>query len=269
MNTGSPAIPLVHFIEWKKISDVDIPRTLNEFAEQGVTQLVAHPCWATREEAEPGYLQRLQTQFQARALTTPAAHALWGSGNDIGCSDPDLWRRAVTHHATFLRQLAEWGTVTYTMHLGLNGTGPEAWEPIQRALDRLLPIAAQTGITLCLENGNEPSTELLCLRNLVAGIRHPQLAICFDTGHAHCYNHEGILYWLELFEPYIQTCHWHDNDGNHDDHRPPGCGTIDWTTVLPRLRSAPQLRHVETESGDWQIKDWLTFRHYWDTMPPA
>lgn len=260
-------LPLVHFIEWKNIPDAEIPRRLDEWAAAGVTRLVAHPLWALREAAVPGYLRRLQAQLQARRLQTPAAHALWGADHDLGCPDPSLRQAAVARHAAFMRHLAAMGTTTYTLHLGLHAGNPAPWDPVRHALDLLLPVAEETAITLCLENGNEPTHELQRLCHLVTTLRHPQLATCFDTGHAHCYNPEGILFWLNLFAPTMQTCHWHDNGGKHDDHLTPGAGNISWTDVLPRLKAAPNLRHVETESGNWQVKDWQTFLRCWSTSP--
>lgn len=260
-------LPLVHFIEWKKIADADLPRRLDEFADAGVSRLVAHPLWAEREAAAPGYLRRLHAELQVRHLQTPAAHALWGPGHDLGTPDPGRRQAACARQAAFLRHLAAMGTTTYTLHLGLRADLPDPWDPVRRALDLLLPVAAETAITLCLENGNEPASELHRLCHLVATLRHPQLATCFDTGHAHCYNSEGILHWLNLFAPTMKTCHWHDNGGSHDDHLPPGAGNIRWNEVLPRLKAAPHLHHVETESGNWQVEDWQIFLRCWNNTP--
>ena len=45
----------------------------------------------------------------------------------------------------------------------------------------------------------------------------------------------------------IVTCHIHDNNGYNDLHGMPFDGTIDWTTLMEKLRSCPRMIEFQTE----------------------
>ena len=91
---------------------------------------------------------------------------------------------------------------------------------------------------------------------------------CFDAGHAHLmapapgkrrsgYFVEMDWAWgnkieeypnaYERLAPHIVTCHLHDNDGYSDAHELPGTGTIDWKTLIPKLKKSPRLISMQTE----------------------
>ena len=50
-------IELVHFIEWKKLSDEAFEPTLKDAAAWGIKQLVAHPCWGMKDETNGAYME--------------------------------------------------------------------------------------------------------------------------------------------------------------------------------------------------------------------
>jgi sugar phosphate isomerase/epimerase len=64
------------------------------------------------------------------------------------------------------------------------------------------------------------------LAALLAELKHPQLALALDTGHANltATAAEETLAAGSL----LATTHVHDNNGRQDAHEPPGQGTIDW-----------------------------------------
>ncbi len=260
---------LAHFVEWKKVSDAEFESTLCDVCSWGVTDIVAHPIWGLRNQREKGHLEKVARMLAAAGLRSPACHAFWGAQFDLALADEPRRRQAMLEHCDFLRRLAPMKVQTYTLHLGIeeNCDIDLAWRQIRKSVDELLPSAEANSIILALENGSESIADIRRLADLVKEYDHPQLGICFDTGHANCYTEIGLLPTLELLKPAVVTTHLHDNHGTFDDHNPPGNGSINWNKLLPVLKSCPRLLHAETESGDWSKEAWQKFRQVWAGLP--
>lgn len=52
---------------------------------------------------------------------------------------------------------------------------------------------------------------------------------------------------LETVADQVVTCHMHDNSGYADQHRMPGDGTVDWKTMIPKLKACPRMLEFQTE----------------------
>ena len=258
-------IELVHFIEWKKLSDEMIEPTMADAASWGVDSLVAHPYWGMREESTPGFFDNCTALLKKYGFKTPACHAYWGKDNDISPADPAALETILPRHAAFLEKLSTIGVRTYTMHIAMESDGSTPWKTIEKALTSLLPAAEKSGIILALENGHENCATQQQLADFVDSFAHPFLGVCFDTGHAHCYGDREWKRTLDTLAPHIVTCHLHDNFGTFDDHNPPGEGNINWAEMSAALKGLPRLLHAETESGNWGKESWEKFCEMWNS----
>ena len=256
-------IPLVHFVEWKKLAPESYEETMKDLRSWGVTSLVAHPCWGANDESSPGSFDRCAELLKKYNFSTPACHAYWGKSNDISPADPAELDSICPRHALFLEKLSSIGVKTYTMHIAMESDGSTPWKTIEKALNTLLPAAERSGIILALENGHEDCATQQQLAGFVNSFAHPFLGVCFDTGHAHCYGDRVWKRSLDILAPHIVTCHLHDNCGTFDDHNPPGEGTINWEEISAALKQLPRLIHAETESGNWQQESWNSFHKMW------
>ncbi|MBR2872548.1 MAG: sugar phosphate isomerase/epimerase, partial [Lentisphaeria bacterium] len=135
---------------------------------------------------------------------------------------------------------------------------------VRRSIEKLLPTAVKNNIVLALENGSETPEQLQKMIALADEFDSEQLGFCFDTGHANCYGTKNVNELRSLMSSRIAVLHLHDNHGSFDDHNPPGGGNIDWTDLVPRLKSLPKLRNPETESGDWSRESWESFKKMWN-----
>lgn len=112
--------------------------------------------------------------------------------------------------------------------------------------ERLFPVMEKTGVCVLLENScdkhaptpahnrrNFPSTAAELLE-LVAFIDHPQIQVCWDTGHA---NIQGVDQYQSLVElgPALQAVHIADNYGDVDSHVAPFQGTTNMDAVMQGL----------------------------------
>ena len=48
---------IVHFVEWKKVADEDLAKTLQDVRSWGVTDIVAHPIWYMKDQENNGFLK--------------------------------------------------------------------------------------------------------------------------------------------------------------------------------------------------------------------
>ena len=246
---------LLHFVEWKKIPEDRIEPVMADLARWGVKNIVAHPFWF-REDAG-GYVRKIAGLLDQYGLKSTACHALWGDGNDCIIPDSGAWTEMIRRHRLFLHDLMQLGVTTYTIHLGWHADQPMDWNfaQLRKTVDALLPVCEETSIALALENSAEPFDAVVRLSEMVRQYSNEYLGMCFDCGHANCYQ-KSVSGTLEAMRDGIVTCHLHDNFGQHDDHEVPGHGCIDWTELDRLLDTLPRLHHAETESGDWSETAW-------------
>ena len=249
---------LIHFVEWKKIPEEQVEATLSELREWGVRNIVAHPVWF-RDGAEL-YVEKMAERLTRFGLRADACHALWGGANDCIQPDPTVRREMIRKHTVFMDELAVLGVSTYTLHLGYDMTADSEsnFALLRHTVDALLPAAEKNRIALALENSAEPLPVIRQLAETVREYRSEFAGLCFDCGHANCYQ-KSVVETLRVMRDDIVTCHLHDNHGTFDDHNPPGGGNIDWGDLTRNLDALPRLRHAETESGEWSRKSWEKF----------
>ena len=101
----------------------------------------------------------------------------------------------------------------------------------------LTKVAASLGIVLCLENMpfvNFPLSDVESIVDFIKQIDHPNLKMCFDTGHANIFEGrigDMVRYAGDL----IKIVHVHDNYGDTDSHNKPYDGTVDWADFAEAL----------------------------------
>ena len=249
---------LLHFVEWKKVPEEKVEATLADVAGWGVKNIVAHPVWF--RDGRERYVEKMAKRLERFNLRATACHALWGAGNDMIQFDETMWKEMIRKHLAFLDELSAINVSTYTIHLGWSKDMDiaQSFDSVRRTVDALLPGAEKNHITLALENSAEPEAMIQILADIVAGYRSKFVGMCFDAGHANCYQN-GVERTLEIMRKDIVTCHLHDNYGSFDDHNPPGGGNLDWQRLTALLDSLERLHHAETESGEWDQLSWQKF----------
>lgn len=252
---------LVHFVEWKKIPEESVESVLADLQSWGVKNVVAHPYWF--RDGRENYVGKMAERLSRFGLRSTACHALWGQGNDCIVADESLRPEMIRKHLAFFDELSQIKVSTYTIHLGyLNDCSMEKnFSMIRRTVDALLPGAEKNHITLALENSAEPIEVIEKLAELVKSYKSEFVGMCFDSGHANCYQ-AGVADTLAVMKDDIVTCHLHDNYGSFDDHNPPLQGNTNWTELTQLLDTLPRLHHAETESGEWGRESWEKFCQY-------
>lgn len=115
-------------------------------------------------------------------------------------------------------------------------------------------LAAERGITLCLENMWDPDPFLL--RDLLNMVNMPNMSCCLDVSHTYLYGQQlhGITQWLEVLGPYIRHVHVNNTLGVIDEHLPLNTlgGIVNYAHLLPKLAALPLDPDIVIEMDDLQ-----------------
>lgn len=208
------------------------------------------------------------------------AHVPWSGDWALNTPEPEARKRMLSNIRRALAMCAEAGAKTLTAHIGDNvfrpgnGAPPPAGDERRRllyeALEKLIPEAEKQRVVLCIENIFSPADTVEELLGCFARFSSPYFGCCYDAGHANIMTpapgkrpEMAADYVRELWrsEPWrygpaeipeellehIVSCHLHDNDGFGDEHRLPGEGTVDWKSVIGKLRRCRRLLSIQSE----------------------
>jgi len=144
-----------------------------------------------------------------------------------------------------LRAAGILGCKYYVIHPVL----PYGWgkEPdVREALDvttetilRLLPMAKNEGVSVCLENIPLPEghsfSKIKDTKEIVRNIDDASVGVCFDTGHCNAMG-EDQYESIKMLGKDIFCLHVHDDMNRQDRHLIPYQGQIQWKNVIKGLR---------------------------------
>ena len=108
--------------------------------------------------------------------------------------------------------------------------------------------AAGQGCVIAIENCAD-RTDLRFMVETVSELDLPGIGFNIDTGHAVLHGMEPADA-IRLMGSRLRTTHLQDNFGERDDHLPPGCGTIDWPSVLTALNEVDYKGMLMVEISD-------------------
>lgn len=254
--------------------------TLHDFAVAGAKHIVLSEAMIAACTANSNMILELKKELANEGLDFVDSHAIFGRYNDMNCPDPSLFKVMIQMHRTALEICSAFSVDTICIHLGNNVWGqagkyysaPESeithcLERNYRALDALLPLAEELGITICIENiwfENNTPERLLEFKK-----RYPTRALgfCYDSGHANLMKmdrgvencapkiawgiHGKEVPWddsiLEKILDDVVICHLHGNDGLFDRHCNICDCDIDWKDICEKLHRAPRLKSIQSE----------------------
>ncbi len=161
---------------------------------------------------------------------------------DISSTDADTRTRALQEHCQALGALGPIPQqVIYVLHPESVKNVRQPGDDLQReaichdSLAALLPLAQDVGARLALENmrhraDNPNRTGMFTdrLTEIIRGLDQETVGICFDVGHAHISEGDGLYDAFSRNAARIIHVHLADNHGVEDEHLEPGQGRIDW-----------------------------------------
>ena len=247
---------------------------IQELADAGVKHIVFNEQMAMDSICHFGLAETLQKELADAGLSFCDAHAPFGPKLDLSCPYPKLYRQMIACHKLVLELCAFMNIDTITIHVGNNHfeearnyTADQLIGRIKNSLAELLPLAEKLGISICIENIWVRSNVSPVLLQIKKRFPTPYLGLCYDSGHA-LLMEEGFKFdnndvtdlWRKVgcepqwqkdvigeMLPEIVNCHLHDNTGQFDSHLLPGRGAVNWTELIPRLKTAPKLKNIQFE----------------------
>jgi sugar phosphate isomerase/epimerase len=112
--------------------------------------------------------------------------------------------------------------------------------PVRRSLDELEPYARERGIRITIENGMFEAIE-----PLLDEYPSDYLGLCYDCGHGNMRS-DG-LERLDAIKDRLVCIHFHDNDGEGDQHQLPFMGTVEWERLASILAASAYDLPVQME----------------------
>ncbi|MDP8245170.1 MAG: sugar phosphate isomerase/epimerase family protein [Candidatus Hinthialibacter antarcticus] len=141
-----------------------------------------------------------------------------------------------------------------TCHLGhFSALKPWSWrrkqmlEQAARSIEKILRGFANSSVVLALENAPSISGEREvhhlgdCLDDfeyLFGVIQSDQVGMCLDVGHAN--TNDGVLAFLKQFGSRISAIHFHDNNGENDEHLCVCDGSVPWLDFAVEFKKQNQ-----------------------------
>jgi len=264
--------PVTHIFEFEQTNERMRPYIMAEFAANGARNLVLTSTLIREILKSPGFAKELHRDLASTGTRFVDSHFPFGVVEDLDLPLENLRPAMLLRQKLALEIIADFGVDSIACHVG---NTPEQFreyslehlhECILRSLDELLPVAERLGITIAIENiwfaTNTPEKLLAIAEHF----KSDNLGFCYDSGHANLMTKDSgvenshpaeawqrfgpVPYDTQILEkmlPHITTCHLHDNNGVHDEHRLPGQGSLDWPRVIGLLRTAPRLKCIQNE----------------------
>ena len=178
--------------------------------------------------------------FSSHGLEVSQAHAPWRTPKDGDPEERQKWLTAMKKAIRGTNALECHRFVVHPLfpYMETDEHPDEVWKMNEEVLATLADYAKEYGVTVCLENmpfENHPIHSTEQILALVRDVDHPNLKVCFDTGHANCTG-ENVANSVRLLgRDLLKIIHVHDNYGESDLHNAPYDGTVDWSEFIEAL----------------------------------
>jgi len=220
--------------------DRPVFEVLDWFEEHGVShaEIWAHPDHADLNDSQT--LRRLADYQWENKIDFAAVHPPGSRHWDLSHKNRTKRLDAVERIKRIIDHLSELGINRVVLHSG--GRRPERSDAQTKALERsadslnqLLEYVKNRPQKICLEN-TLPHHLGGCLDEMKWLDEHTDedFHVTLDVSHARL-GPDSVISYIDYFTYRIIHTHISDNDGTHDDHYPPGLGSIDLNSILSKL----------------------------------
>lgn len=193
---------------------------------------------------DPRHIQETREALRDLRLEAYSMHAPWAETIDISSPDPFLRKRGMDEMGQAVKAAQSLGVRYFVIHPGPERDNLPAHELASRMqytasmLEQLAELCEKSGLLLVLEN-KLPHLFAGHVRDLLwmlGSLRSTRVGICLDTGHAYLSGELSRI--VQKLSGHLWMVHASDNQGVHDDHLPPGRGSLDWAAVFRQLAGA-------------------------------
>jgi len=228
---------------------------LAQISESGFSALEVFCSRAHFDYTSKQEIQALKSALEANRMTLSSLHAPTSrdmsatreSGTPLSICEIERVRR-IEAMDEFKRAIDVSEDLPFSRMVLHMGGSRETADPRKRdaafsSLEHLVLHAHHAGVTLAVENTTSEMGDPAYLRAFVDETRLTGLRFNFDVGHANLADgptEERMEKSIAPMRDLMASVHLHDNHGEKDEHLPPYDGSIDWSTTIPLLKSAPE-----------------------------
>lgn len=178
--------------------------------------------WECTPQQQVEYAKKLGLTIIFAHLEYKNINAIWEEGQK--------GEQLVKEYQKDIRECKENGIPMVIMHLTTTNIAPMYNELGLRRIKEIVDYAKDLEVKVAFEN----TKKLGYLEYVMQNIANDNVGICYDAGHCHIYFKDAFDY--KFFKNRIFAVHLHDNDQTDDLHLLPYDGTIDWKTVVAKLK---------------------------------
>ncbi len=178
--------------------------------------------WEYSQEEQLEYIRKLGLNIIFAHLGYKNINAIWEDG--------ELGDSIVTNYLHDIDICSENNIPLVVMHLTKYKEAPPYNELGLSRIKKIANYAKKKNIKVAFENTKIRGYVEYVLSN----IKDDNVGLCFDAGHWH--THFNDEFDFEMFKNRIFAVHLHDNDQSGDQHLLPFDGTINWNTVVSKLK---------------------------------
>jgi sugar phosphate isomerase/epimerase len=227
---------------------------LAQISEHGFSRLEVFCSRAHFDYGSKQEIQALKSALEANRMTLSSLHAPTSkdmsatreSGTPLSICEIERVRR-IEAMDEFKRAIDVSEELPFSRMVLHMGGSRETADPRKRdaafsSLEHLVLHAHHAGVILAVENTTSEMGDPTYLRAFVDETRLTGLRFNFDIGHANLADGPADERLEKSFAPLrdlVASVHLHDNHGDKDEHLPPYDGSIDWSTAIPLLKTAP------------------------------
>ena len=189
----------------------------------------------TGEELDE-YIANDRRLIEEAGLYVYQLHGPWREPQDSTEKEREERFEKMCHGIRVLNMLGgKYFVIHPIMPFGFETKTPEeeriTWEINKDFFTRLLPVAKEYGVTICLENmpfDNFVLSKPSDIRRFVEEMNDESFMMCLDTGHALVFKDVDLADAVRECGSIIKTLHVHDNRAIKDEHFWPYFGVTEW-----------------------------------------
>ncbi len=205
--------------------DVNVYETIDSIVNAGFQNVFVewyNKDWNPTQEEQLKYIKK-------KKLNVIFAHLGYQGINDIWL-DGENGEKLVDRYLNDIKVCKENNISMVVMHLTSKSVAPKYNQVGLDRLRKIVDYADELGVRIAFENTKIKGY----LEYVIENIDNKNVGICFDSGHYHVHFKDEFDF--DKFKDRIFAVHLHDNDQSDDLHLIPFDGTIDWESLINKLK---------------------------------
>jgi len=168
-----------------------------------------------------------------------SVHGTFGGGHLF--DDEARRRQCVENEIVHMRDSAPFAPCPYVLHYTSRLNDPRAAVAFRKSTEELVPAAEELNLTLAVETvpdkvQNERFPDSKEVTDFARSFNHPLVQVTLDVNHSNLA--EDLMDVVKNCDGIISDIHVSDNNGEYEDHLPPGEGIIDLPAVMQAIHDA-------------------------------